>query len=141
VPKLLKSGGALMLAVDQDAGREGVMIDFLGRPAAYFRGWALFSYHYCVPVAFMFLRRESRGFTLEIAGIVEPDLAANKESEIKRLLTLFSDHLAAVVTAHPEQCSNPPRWSGIPIPKSIDPGLRGCPPLRCTNVDRDGREC
>ena len=63
MPKLLKSGGALMLAVDQDAGREGVMIEFLGRPAAYFRGWALFSYHYHVPVAFMFLRRESHGFT------------------------------------------------------------------------------
>ena len=61
MPKLLKSGGALMLAVDQDAGREGVMIEFLGRPAAYFRGWALFSYHYHVPVAFMFLRRELAG--------------------------------------------------------------------------------
>jgi Kdo2-lipid IVA lauroyltransferase/acyltransferase len=103
MPKLLKSGGALMLAVDQDAGRDGVMIDFLGRPAAYFRGWALFSYHYHVPVAFMFVRRESRGFTLEIADIVEPDLTAEKDTEIKRLLTLFSDHLAAAITAHPEQ--------------------------------------
>lgn len=103
VPKLLKSGGALMLAVDQDAGREGVMIEFLGRPAAYFRGWALFSYHYHAPVAFMFLRRESQGFTLEIADMVEPDLTAGKDTEIKHLLTLFSDHLAAAVTAHPEQ--------------------------------------
>jgi KDO2-lipid IV(A) lauroyltransferase len=117
VPKLLKSGGALMLAVDQDAGREGVMIEFLGRPAAYFRGWALFSYHYHVPVAFMFLRRESQGFSLEIAVIVEPDLAADKDTEIKRLLTLFSDHLAAAVTAHPEQWLwTHRRWkSGIPI--------------------------
>jgi KDO2-lipid IV(A) lauroyltransferase len=120
VPKLLKSGGVLMLAVDQDAGREGVMIEFLGRSAAYFRGWALFSYHYHVPVAFMFLRRESQGFTLEIADIVEPDLTADKDAEIKRLLILFSDHLAAAVTAHPEQWLwTHRRWkSGIPTPKS-----------------------
>jgi KDO2-lipid IV(A) lauroyltransferase len=120
MPKLLKSGGALMLAVDQDAGREGVMIEFLGRPAAYFRGWALFSYHYHVPVAFMFLRRESLGFTLEIADIVEPDLTADKDAEIKRLLILFSDYLAAAVTAHPEQWLwTHRRWkSGKPFPKS-----------------------
>jgi len=120
VPKLLKSGGALMLAVDQDAGREGVMIEFLGRPAAYFRGWALFSYHYRVPVAFMFLRRDSQGFTLEIADIVEPDLTVNKDAEIKRLLILFSEHLAAAVTAHPEQWLwTHRRWkSGIPFPRS-----------------------
>ena len=120
VPKLLKSGGALMLAVDQDAGRDGVMIEFLGRPAAYFRGWALFSYHYHVPVAFMFLRRDSQGFTLEIADIVEPDLTADRDAEIKRLLTLFSDRLAAAVTAHPEQWLwTHRRWkSGIPISKS-----------------------
>jgi len=120
VPKLLKSGGALMLAADQDAGREGVMIEFLGRPAAYFRGWALFSYHYQVPVAFVFLRRELQGFTLEIADIVEPDLAADRNAEIRRLLILFSDHLAAAVTAHPEQWLwTHRRWkSGIPFPIS-----------------------
>ena len=119
-PKALKSGGILLLAADQDAGSGGVMIEFLGRPAAYFRGWALFSYHYHVPVAFMFLRRESQGFTLEIADIVEPDLTADKDAEIKRLLTLFSDHLAAAVTAHPEQWLwTHRRWkSGIPLPRS-----------------------
>lgn len=121
VPKLLKSGGALMLAVDQDAGSGGVMIEFLGRPAAYFRGWALFSYHYHVPVAFMFLRRESQGFTLEIADIIEPDLTVDKDTEIKRLLVHFSDHLAAAVTAHPEQWLwTHRRWkSGVSISKSI----------------------
>jgi KDO2-lipid IV(A) lauroyltransferase len=120
VPKLLKSGGALMLAVDQDAGRDGMMIEFLGRPAAYFRGWALFSYHYHVPVAFVFLRRKSHGFALEIADIIEPDYAADKDAEIKRLLILFSDQLAAAVTEHPEQWLwTLRRWkSGVPSPKS-----------------------
>jgi Kdo2-lipid IVA lauroyltransferase/acyltransferase len=119
-PKVLKSGGILMLAADQDAGSGGMMIKFLGRPAAYFRGWALFSYHYHVPVAFMFLRRDSRGFTLEITDIVEPNLAADKDVEIKHLLTLFSDHLATAVTAHPEQWLwTHRRWkSGVPSPKS-----------------------
>ncbi len=119
-PKVLKSGGILLLAADQDAGSGGVMIKFLGRPAAYFRGWALFSYHYRVPVAFMFLRRESQGFTLEITDSVEPDLAADKDDEIKRFLNLFSDHLAAAVTAHPEQWLwTHRRWkSGIPSPNS-----------------------
>jgi Kdo2-lipid IVA lauroyltransferase/acyltransferase len=120
MPKLLKSGSILMLAVDQDAGREGVMIEFLGRPAAYFRGWALFSYHYHVPVVFMFLRRDLQGFTLEITDIVEPDLTNNKDTEIRRLLVLFSDRLAAAVTAHPQQWLwTHRRWkSGVPIPKS-----------------------
>jgi Kdo2-lipid IVA lauroyltransferase/acyltransferase len=120
VPKLLKSGGVLLLAADQDAGSGGVMIEFLGRPAAYFRGWALFSYHYRVPVAFIFVKRKSPGFTLEITDIVEPNPTANKDVEIRRLLTLFSDHLAAAVTAHPEQWLwTHRRWkSGIPIPKS-----------------------
>ncbi len=103
VPKVIRSGGILMLAGDQDAGSEGVMIDFLGRPAAYFRGWALFSYRYNVPVVIIFLRRESEGFALEIADIVEPQVSAEKDAEIRRLLYAYSDLLATAVTAYPEQ--------------------------------------
>ena len=67
VPKLLKRGESLFIAGDQDAGSEGTMIDFLGRPASYFRGMALFSYHYHAPLAVVLLKRNRAGFTLFVA--------------------------------------------------------------------------
>lgn len=125
VPKQLKSGSCIFMAVDQDAGSGGVMIEFLGRPAAYFRGWALFSLHYRVPVVFSLLRHESEGFVLELSDTINPDCTADKNSEIKRLLTLFSDHLAAAVTDHPEQWLwTHRRWkSGIAVSKSDQRGM------------------
>ncbi len=102
-PKILKSGGTLAMVVDQDAGSDGVMLDFLGRPASHFRGWALFSYHYNAPVMVILPKREENGFTLLTSEIIEPNPAADKDAEIKRLLTLFSDRLAAAIKAHPEQ--------------------------------------
>lgn len=103
VPKLLKSGGCLLMAVDQDAGSDGVMIEFLGRTAAHFRGWAMFSYHFRVPVVFALMRREGECFVLELTDPIEPNCDADKNDEIKRLLILFADYLAAAVKAHPEQ--------------------------------------
>jgi Kdo2-lipid IVA lauroyltransferase/acyltransferase len=103
VPKILKAGGKLAMIVDQDAGREGVMINFLGRPASYFRGWALFSYHYNAPVTIVFLRRRGSGYCVKLSEIIQPNLSVDKDTEINRLLTLFSDRLAEEIIASPDQ--------------------------------------
>lgn len=103
LPKLLKRGESLLIVGDQDAGSEGTIVDFLGRPASYFRGMALFSYHYDVPMVVLFLKRTKNGFTLSIVDIVRPDTAADRDAEIMRLLTTYSDRLGECVRKNPDQ--------------------------------------
>lgn len=93
-PRLLtpifKQGGAVYMVSDQDAGSEGITVEFLGLPTSYARGLALYSYHYNAPLIPVFLYRRNPGFSLEIEPPIEPNIATAKDTEIVRLLTEYS---------------------------------------------------
>ncbi len=101
---LFASGGNCILFVaDQDGGPEGVIVDFLGRASSYARGPALYAYHYNVPVIPVFLKRNNPGFTLDFGNRIDPDPSADKQDEIKRIVTAYSDALAQRVDQDPDQ--------------------------------------
>lgn len=103
LPRALKQGAPILLVADQDAGKDGVIVDFLGTPASYHRGLASFSYHYNAPLVPIFLIRNGRRMILTIPAIVEPNRSAGRETEIVRLTSIFSDHLGDVVLRYPDQ--------------------------------------
>lgn len=103
LPRALKNGAPIFLVADQDAGTEGVVVDFMGTPASYHRGIASFSYHYNAPLVPIFLIRNGEKLNLLIPAIVEPNRSAPREEEISRLLGAFSAHLGDAVRRYPGQ--------------------------------------
>jgi Kdo2-lipid IVA lauroyltransferase/acyltransferase len=103
LPRALKRGEPILLVADQDAGREGVIVDFMGTPASYHRGVASFSFHYDAPLVSLFLIRANRKLNLVISAIVEPNREAPREAEIMRLTAVFSEQLGNIVRRYPDQ--------------------------------------
>ena len=103
LPKALKRGAPIFLVADQDAGKDGIVVDFMGTRASYHRGIASFAYHYKAPLVPIFLIRSGGKMTLMIPAIVEPNVATAREVEIERLVSVFSEQLGAVVQRYPDQ--------------------------------------
>jgi KDO2-lipid IV(A) lauroyltransferase len=117
LPKLFKKGESCGMVADQDGGSEGLMIDFLGRPTSYFRGLGLFSAHFDIPVVVVLLKRNKNNFSLQVSDFIKPRKDVDKNSEMKRIITAYSDFLGEAVKKDPEQWlwthrrwkSSPPR--------------------------------
>ncbi len=103
LPRALKQGAPILLVADQDAGKEGIVVDFMGTPASYHRGIASFSYHYNAPLVAVFLIRNGGDLNLVIPAIVEPNRNAPREEEIRRLISVFSRQLGDIVRRYPGQ--------------------------------------
>jgi KDO2-lipid IV(A) lauroyltransferase len=92
------------IVADQDAGRDGIFIDFLGRPASTAVGPVRLARRFQVPIQMGFAVRLPGGrFCLELA---EPFLVPQEgeEADIHRLFTeRWSGILEGYVRAHPEQ--------------------------------------
>jgi hypothetical protein len=64
------AGKLAMLFIDQDARRDGIFVDFLGRPTSTVRGPAIFSIRKRCPIVALFLLR--RGVDRHLAVIEKP---------------------------------------------------------------------
>jgi KDO2-lipid IV(A) lauroyltransferase len=79
--KILREGGILELAADQNAGRGGIMIDFLGYPASTHRGPALLALKTGAPLLVSILLRENH---LKHRLIIKPPIDIKKTGEVER---------------------------------------------------------
>ncbi len=101
--RVVRSGGAVCWLSDQDAGRNGVKVDFFGFPASTPRGAAAFAVRMGCPVYPAFLVREKG--PRQTAVFTEPimprtDLPAE---EAERVLTQeYTRRLEEMVRAHPD---------------------------------------
>jgi KDO2-lipid IV(A) lauroyltransferase len=100
---IFKQGGALYFVADQDAGAEGITVEFFGLPTNYARGLALYSFHYDAALIPVFLQRRNPGFRLEVGEPILPQPQAEKGSEIVRLIRAYSDALEKRVRTEPAQ--------------------------------------
>ena len=100
----LKKGRSVAMLSDQDAGDDGVIIDFLGRPASTPKGAAAFALKTGCPIIVAMLVRE--GFarhTLHVEKPIEVNKANEKAKEIKRLTQAYSNIFADYIRRYPEQ--------------------------------------
>ncbi len=91
-----------MLA-DQDARSQGIMVDFLGRPASTVRGPALFAVRRQCPLVTGFIHREGSRHRACINPPLYPPPGVPEEEAVHYLTQGHADALAAHIRAYPEE--------------------------------------
>ena len=92
------------LVGDQDAGPEGYFTEFLGRPAAVFRGTAYFAWKLKIPIVTGFIFRQPDGrhvVEIDPPFAAEPDW--DEETAVARLTEIHVGRLEAAIRKAPEQ--------------------------------------
>jgi KDO2-lipid IV(A) lauroyltransferase len=104
VLRRLGDGERMVLAADQDGGRDGLLLEFLGRPASCATGPARFAYRSRATVL-VSLDRHLGGGRHEIALFppIVPDPEQPEEDEVRRILIAFNRALGTFVQRHPDQ--------------------------------------
>lgn len=88
---------------DQDARKNGVMVEFLGRPASTVRGPALFAIRRGCPIVPSYIRREGKRHVLTVEAPIYPREMANEEDAVRDLTQRYADRISAWVRAHPDE--------------------------------------
>lgn len=100
----LRRGGVVSLLLDQDAGAEGIQVDFLGHPAATWPGAARLSLATGCPVAPMALvRRPDRSHRLLMGPLLQPHGQADAPADVAAYLQRISLSVEELIREHPEQ--------------------------------------
>lgn len=126
VARLLRDGEFVVMLIDQHAGRNGVWVDFLGRPASTFRAPAELAVRFGVPLLGAFGVRVDRSprFRLEFLPPVWADRAAEREAEVARLTQTMSNVIGDWVMRYPEQWNwLHRRWRTEKRRRALEPGL------------------
>jgi KDO2-lipid IV(A) lauroyltransferase len=104
IVRIARQGGMVCWLSDQDAGGDGLVVDFLGCPASTPRGAARFSVKLGVPILCGFLvRKQGPEQVLELSELLYPDPDLSGEEAERELTQRYTDVLAEMVRRHPEQ--------------------------------------
>ena len=102
--KALKQKNAVLILSDQDAGRKGEMIEFLGRPASTARGSALIAIKYRVPVIMALGVRENDGhIRVHLEKFPGVDKFPDNDEGVKQFLIQYNKILEKYIRKYPEQ--------------------------------------
>ena len=103
VLRALKANRLVTMLSDQDAGSDGVFVDYFGRKASTTRGPALFAYKTGAPIITGVIMREEQG---RHRGIIDApmyaDQSADRDAEIARLTQEFTKRLEQRARQHPD---------------------------------------
>jgi KDO2-lipid IV(A) lauroyltransferase len=98
----LRQNRFVTMLADQDAGPEGQMVNFLGRPASVTKGPAVFAIKTGAPIITGVIVRQEDGLH---RGYIDPplfpELSNRVEAEVSRLTETFTRRLEEYVIAHP----------------------------------------
>lgn len=100
----LKDGRVVAILADQNAGKKGLMLDFLGYPASHWKGVAKLSLRYQIPIVPGFVLRKKDG-SLEFRFskmIYLPDEKDSEENYIE-LLGIINKEIEAYINEFPQQ--------------------------------------
>ncbi|MCP4481822.1 MAG: lysophospholipid acyltransferase family protein [bacterium] len=101
--KALKNGNVVEFLADQDAGKEGVFVDFFGLPASTAIGPALFSLKMGTPLIFAVDIRQadlSHTIYIEEVGFIPTD---DQEKDVYLLTEILTKKLEKYIIKHPDQ--------------------------------------
>jgi KDO2-lipid IV(A) lauroyltransferase len=99
----LRANEFVALLADQDARRNGVMVDFLGRPASTVRGPALFAVRAGCPLIPIFIHREKDRHRALAEAPIWADPSLDEEAAVLDLTRRHAEALSRQVRAHPEE--------------------------------------
>ena len=102
---VLARGGVLGTLADQDAGRRGVFVNFLGRPASTHKAVALLSLEHNVPIAVIAAARLDRPlqYLALVEEVIYPEEYAGRTDAVKAITQRFTTAIERMVRQYPEQ--------------------------------------
>jgi len=104
VIKALKDNNLVGFISDQDAGKDGIFIDFFNRPASTFIGPAFFSIKTKAPmILFTLIREKDDAHILYISKPLPVKVSNDEKEDIYYNTKLWSDELEKWVKKYPEQ--------------------------------------
>lgn len=99
----LRRGRFVAFVGDQDAGKNGLFIDFFDHPASTARGPAVLALRMGCPLLFGVILRQPEGRHLAVIDLeIDPAPGAEQQSEIQRITETFSKALEARIRQRPE---------------------------------------
>jgi KDO2-lipid IV(A) lauroyltransferase len=103
--RALRDRRMVLIAPDQDAGRDGIFVPFFGRPASVARGTAAFVLKTGVPIILCMLRRRPDGDYSLTTEKVEFDLAPglDEDQKIKEITAHYTKAIESHIRRNPEQ--------------------------------------
>jgi KDO2-lipid IV(A) lauroyltransferase len=116
--RALSDNEFVAMVADQDARRDGVFVDFLGRPASTAKGPALFAVRRGAPVIGAFIHRSGRGRHLAVfRPPLWPDPSLDDDDDaIVDLVQRYTNALAEEIREHPtEYFWAHKRWKTSPL--------------------------
>ena len=103
IVRIARSGGIVCWLSDQDAGRDGLVVDFFGYPASTPRGAAAFSVKLDMPILVGFMvREEGPDHRLVFGGLLRPREDLPREEAELELTQRYTSVLEEMVRRHPE---------------------------------------
>ncbi len=91
VVRSLREGRLVGIVADQDAGEEGIFVDFFGSPASTPRGPALFALRLQCPIIFGVSVREGNGrYRVHLSLFLEPERSGDEEEDVRRLTEAYT---------------------------------------------------
>jgi len=100
--KVLRGNGLLGIETDMDAKSDGVIVDFLGRPASMHRSAALFSLRCDSPVLVVCCFREEGENVLRVYEPIRPSDFRGREDALEAMTQAIATRFEMAVREHPE---------------------------------------
>jgi KDO2-lipid IV(A) lauroyltransferase len=101
--KSLAANRIVAMLSDQDARKAGIFVDFFSTPSSTYPGAAQFAYRSGCPIIFCYIVRcRDESHEAIFLPPIEPDVEADKESEIARLTAAHAKMLEECIRRHPD---------------------------------------
>jgi KDO2-lipid IV(A) lauroyltransferase len=116
VVRSLRHNRIMVMLADQDGGRDGIFVSFLGRLASTPRGVARFAMETGAPILMSFLIRQRGGrHRMVIDAPLEISPSGDREADLFQILQIYTQRLESYVRAYPDQWFWPHRrWKTRP---------------------------
>jgi KDO2-lipid IV(A) lauroyltransferase len=103
--EVLRNGGVLSFLADQDAGQNGMYVEFFGRLASTHKAIALLAIEHNAPVVVGYARRIGPGFRYEVGcdEMITPDEWTGSADDARLLTQRFTTALERAIRRSPEQ--------------------------------------
>ncbi len=120
VIRSLRHNHVLVMLADQDGGRDGIFVPFLGRLASTPRGVARFAEETGAPILLSFVVRQGRSrHRLVIEPPMEMAHTGDREADLFKILQTYTQRLESYVRTYPDQWFWPHRrWKTRPSSES-----------------------
>ncbi len=103
VIRSLKNNRLVAMLSDQDAGRDGTLVRFFGRPASTPKGPAAFALKMDVPIIMGFIIREDKKKQrIKIEKPIYMERTSHKEEDIKKLTQAYTSVLEEYIRKYPD---------------------------------------